>query len=97
MRDLLESYVRKGLGSGASFCEVRFFEERSNNISVENGVARALGSGIVRGVGFRVIVADRWGFASTNALTQESLDSALADAIGGSRSIREHGGGGKGL
>lgn len=91
MRDLLESYIKKGLGSGASFCEVRFFEERSNNVSVENGVAKTLGSGIVRGVGVRVIVADRWGFASTNVLTQKGFDTALADAIGGSRSIREHG------
>ncbi|MEM2936802.1 MAG: DNA gyrase modulator, partial [Candidatus Bathyarchaeia archaeon] len=61
MRDLLEAVVQKGLKAGASFCEARFFKERSNAISIENGVARTLGSGIVRGVGIRVIVKGKWG------------------------------------
>ena len=92
LRDLLESAVQKGLEAGASFCEARFFEERSNSISVENGVAKALGSGIIRGVGVRVIVGGRWGFASTNVPTQRSIERALADAIGGSKSIAARGG-----
>ncbi len=87
MRDLLEEVVQKGLDADASFCEVRFFEERSNNITVENGVAKALGSGIIRGVGVRVIVDKRWGFASTNIPTRKSVEMALKDAIGGARSI----------
>lgn len=92
LRDLLESIVEKGLSEGASFCEIRYFEERSNSISVENGVARALSSGILRGVGVRVIVNGRWGFASTNIPTKESIERALKDALGGAKSIVAHAG-----
>jgi len=87
LKDLLEEIVEEGLKAGASFCEARFFEERGNRISVENGVAKALGFGIVRGVGVRVIVDGRWGFASTNVLTRRSLKEALADAIGAAKSL----------
>jgi len=87
VRDLLEKIVEMGLREGASFCEVRYFEERSNSISVENGVARALSSGILRGVGVRVIVDGRWGFSSTNIPTWESVLRALRDAVSGARSI----------
>ncbi|MDH5439640.1 MAG: TldD/PmbA family protein [Candidatus Bathyarchaeota archaeon] len=87
MRDLLEAVVQRGSEAGASFCEARFFEERSSSISIENGVARTLGSGILRGVGVRVIVGGRWGFASTNLLARQSVETALEDAIGGAKSI----------
>ena len=73
--------------AGASFCEARFFEERSSGISIENGVARSLGAGIIQGVGVRVIVGERWGFASTNLATKRGVERTLADAIGGARSI----------
>jgi len=85
--DLLEAVVEKGLKAGADFCEARFFEERSSNITIENGVAKTLGSGIVQGVGVRVIVNDRWGFASTNIPTRPNAERTLVDAIGGARSI----------
>jgi len=87
LRDLLESIVEKGMNWGADFCEIRYFEERSNGISVENGVARSLSSGVLRGVGIRVIVGGRWGFASTNILSRESIERALRDALGSAKSI----------
>jgi len=87
LRDLLEVTVQRGLEAGASFCEVRFFEERSNSISVENGVAKTLESGILRGVGIRVIVGGKWGFASTNMPTRRNVEETLVDAIGGAKSI----------
>ncbi|MBS7612748.1 TldD/PmbA family protein [Candidatus Bathyarchaeota archaeon] len=87
LKDLLEEVVQKGLSEGASFCEVRYFEERSSSIGVENGIARALSSGILRGVGVRVIVGGHWGFASTNIPTRQSVEKALEDAMGGARSI----------
>ncbi|MEM2026325.1 MAG: TldD/PmbA family protein [Candidatus Bathyarchaeia archaeon] len=92
LRDLLELIVETGLNRGANFCEVRYFEERSSSISVENGVAKALSSGIVRGIGVRVIVDGRWGFASTNVVTRESAERTLMDAIGCARSITVHAG-----
>ncbi|MCX8170684.1 MAG: TldD/PmbA family protein [Candidatus Bathyarchaeota archaeon] len=92
MRDLLESIVEGGLAKGASFCEVRYFEERSSGIGVENGVAKVLSSGILRGIGVRVIVDGRWGFASTNVVTKESAEKALTDAIGCARSITAYSG-----
>jgi TldD protein len=92
MRDSLQSCVEKGLEAGASFCEARFYEERGSSISAENGAAKALRSGIARGIGVRVVVGGRWGFASTNVLTDESMDGVVADAIGGARSIWGHGG-----
>jgi TldD protein len=87
LKDLLESTVEKGMSWGADFCEIRYFEERSNSISVENGIAKSLSSGVLRGVGIRVIVNGRWGFASTNILDRESVERALKDALGGAKSI----------
>jgi len=55
-------------------------------------VATTLGSGITQGVGIRVIVGGRWGFASTNRLTRQSIEATLTDAIGGAKSIAaQHG------
>jgi TldD protein len=87
LRDLLKSVAQKGLKAGASFCEARFFEERTKFISVENGVARSMSAGIVHGVGVRVIVNGKWGFASTNVSTKPSIVRALEDAVGGAKSI----------
>lgn len=87
LRELLEFIVERGLSEGASFCEARYFEERINSIGVENSVARSLSSGILRGIGVRVIVDGRWGFASTNMLARESAERALRDAIGSAKSI----------
>lgn len=92
MEDLLEWIVQRGVGGGAGFCEARFFEERSSSISVENGVAETLMSGIVTGLGVRVIVDGRWGFASTNVLTRRSAERALGDAMGAARALATSGG-----
>jgi len=81
MKDLLESVVQKGVKAEACFCEARFFEERTKYISVENGVAKSMSSGILHGVGVRVIVNGKWGFASTNISTKPSVEKALRDAI----------------
>ena len=92
MNEYLESLVQKGLASGASFCESRFFEERRNSIVVENGIVRTLSSGLTRGVGVRVIQNNKWGFASTNIVTPKSIEETLMDAIGGAKSIgTQHG------
>ncbi len=87
MKDLLEATVQKGLNEGASFCEARYFEERISSIRVENGIAKELSFGILKGVGVRVIVKGRWGFASTNVPKKQNVERALKDAIGGARSI----------
>ncbi|MEM2169202.1 MAG: TldD/PmbA family protein [Candidatus Bathyarchaeia archaeon] len=85
--DLLEFAVEVGLSLGARFCEARYFEERINSISVENGIAKALSSGILRGISVRVIASGHWGFASTNVLTKESAERTVRDAISGAKSI----------
>jgi len=79
--------VQRGLEKGSTFCEARYFENRGNSIIVENGVAKALGSRISRGVGVRVIFRRRWGFASTNVPDRTSTEGALSDAISAARSI----------
>ena len=92
LKDLLEFIVEDGLNRGASFCEARYFEERSTSISVENGIAKALGAGILRGIGVRVIVNERWGFASTNILTKQHIERTLKDAISSAKSIMTYAG-----
>lgn len=92
VEDLLRFIVERGLALGANFCEARYFEERSNSIIVENGIAKAMSSGIVRGIGVRVIVDGHWGFASTNLLTKEAAEKTLRDALSGAKSIAAHAG-----
>ncbi|MEM2320267.1 MAG: TldD/PmbA family protein [Candidatus Bathyarchaeia archaeon] len=87
IENLLEFIVERGLSLGASFCETRYFEERINSIVVENGIAKAMSSGVLKGIGIRVIINGRWGFSSTNLMDKEEAEKALRDAISGAKSI----------
>jgi TldD protein len=80
--------VQKGLDLGASFCEARFFEEKHSSISIENCVAKSLRSGLSRGIGIRIIIGERWGFASTNMPSKRSVEESLQDAISGAKALR---------
>jgi TldD protein len=88
LKDLLNDTVEKGLNLGASFCEVRLFEEKHNSIFIENSIAKSLRSGLSRGIGIRIIVGKKWGFASTNMPSKRSVEKSLQDAISGAKALK---------
>jgi len=81
VEDLLESIVEKGPILGARFCEARYFEERINSINVENGVAKALSSGILRGIGVRVFKNRGLGVAYTQSLDEKDIEEIVKKAV----------------
>jgi PmbA protein len=62
--------------------EVEAFAVRSTETQIEalNGQVDALSSAVTRGVGVRVVVDGRQGYASTAVVTKEGLNEALAEA-----------------
>ena len=61
---------------GVSYADVRALEIRDREISTKNGkVGHASGSES-SGLGIRVLASGCWGFAATDDLTREGIDTA---------------------
>jgi TldD protein len=73
---------------GASFAEVRTAAGCSVGLSVQDGRAERMGASSVRGGCVRVIVGERWGFASTDGLDWRRLSAAVEAAVGLARAGR---------
>jgi TldD protein len=63
--------------NGADTADLYFQHQRTNNLSMEDGIVSRANSGISQGVGLRVVIGEQTGYAFTEDLT---LDSMLAAA-----------------
>ena len=63
--------------NGADTADLYFQHQRSNNLSMEDGIVSRANTGISQGVGLRVVIGEQTGYAFTEDLT---LDSMLAAA-----------------
>src|SRR6201981_532757 len=66
---------------GASYADARVMDIRQRDISTKNGEVGTLVESESLGIGIRVIASGAWGFASTDRLTQEGIDSCAAEAV----------------
>ncbi len=66
---------------GASYADARLMDIRQRDISVKNGEVGTLAESESLGIGIRVIASGAWGFASTDRLTREGVDSCAAEAV----------------
>jgi TldD protein len=66
---------------GASYADARVMDIRQRDISTKNGEVGTLVESESLGIGIRVIASGAWGFASTDRLTHEGIDSCAAEAV----------------
>lgn len=80
-RKLAQRLVKQCQAKGADAAEVFLESSRHLTITVRNGDVETVEEAATAGVGFRVLVAGKLGFAHCNDLHDAALDSALARAI----------------
>lgn len=66
---------------GAQYADVRIVNNRTESISIKDGIVEALSSSETEGIGVRVLVNGAWGFASSRDITREEIEHITAQAI----------------
>jgi TldD protein len=66
---------------GATYADARVMDIRQRDISTKNGEVGTLVESESLGIGIRVIASGAWGFASTDRLTREGIDTCAAEAV----------------
>jgi len=74
------------LGAGITYADVRVIESRERELFTKNGRPGQVSSGESLGLGIRVLADGCWGFAATDDLTKEGIESAARLAVDISRS-----------
>jgi TldD protein len=66
---------------GVDYADVRAIESREREVSTKNGKAGQVASSESVGVGIRVLASGCWGFAATDDLTGEGIETAASLAV----------------
>src|SRR5450631_1032221 len=66
---------------GASFADARVVDERSRALSTKNGKVGGASDSESLGIGIRALADGAWGFAATEDLSREGVESAAAHAV----------------
>jgi TldD protein len=66
--------------NGADNADLYFQHQRTNNLSMEDGIVSLANSNISQGVGLRVVIGDQTGYAFTEDLTLQSMLAAARTA-----------------
>jgi len=78
--DLLQDLVAKAEGR-CTYAEARQVHRRSEHASVLNGDVEEVAAGESEGIGVRVRIGGRWGFAATRDISAAGAEDALARAL----------------
>jgi len=79
MQDWATRAIDTAKRRGASYADARVMDIRQRDISTKNGEVGTLVESESLGIGIRVIASGAWGFASTDRLTHEGIDSCAAE------------------
>jgi len=66
--------------NGADDADLYFQHQRTNSLTMEDGIVSSADSGISQGVGLRVVIGDQTGYAFTEDLTLEAMLAAARTA-----------------
>lgn len=91
--DILQTVRDQALGLGASYVEARANERSGDSIVIQDGNADKLYHSDTAGIGVRVLVDGRWGFASMSGIDLDMALDTLSSAIASAKASAE---GGKG-
>ncbi len=66
---------------GAQYADARVVNNRTESISVKDGIVEGLSSTETEGMGVRVLVNGAWGFASSRNLSNDEIDQITNQAV----------------
>jgi len=66
---------------GATYADVRVMDIRQRDLSTKNGAIGTLVESESLGIGIRVVASGAWGFAATDRLTREGIETCAAQAV----------------
>src|SRR5216684_6258317 len=81
MKTIAQNALDAAVRRGVDYADVRVVEEQDRNVSTKNGKAGDVSSSTSLGLGVRVLDKGCWGFAATDDLTPEGLETAAALAV----------------
>jgi len=81
MKDWAKWALDTAAARGAAYADVRVVDARTRNLSTKNGKVGSVSESESLGLGVRVLAEGAWGFASTDQLTREQIDSTAARAV----------------
>jgi TldD protein len=81
MKDLALRALDLVARRGVTYADVRVIETRDREVSTKNGKAAHMSSSESMGLGIRVLASGCWGFAATDDLTREGIESAATVAL----------------
>src|SRR5690348_12501021 len=81
MKDLALQALDAATAPGVSYADTRVVEIRDRQVSTKNGKTGQASSGVSMGVAIRILAGGCWGFAATDDLTREGIQSAAALAL----------------
>jgi TldD protein len=81
LKDLVFRALNLAQVRGAQYADIRVVHNRTENLSVKNGIVEAINYSETIGFGVRVLVAGAWGFSSSRELTAAEVDRVTAMAL----------------
>src|SRR5260370_18586437 len=81
MKDLALRALDAVAGRGVTYADVRAVDSREREIATKNGKVGHVSSAESQGIGIRVLAQGCWGFAATDDLTADGIESAAALAM----------------
>jgi TldD protein len=81
MREWANLALDTARARGATFADARVMDIRMRDLSTKNGEVGSLSESESLGLGLRVVADGCWGFASTDRLTREGVQSCAAYAV----------------
>ena len=81
LRSIANLAIEKALAHRATYADARVMDIRHRDISTKNGQVGRCSEGESVGLGIRVIADGAWGFASTDRLSPQGIESCVAEAI----------------
>jgi TldD protein len=77
-----DALLRLALARGGDYADLFFEHSRQRSFTFEEGAVRGTSSGVVQGLGVRVVLGDAIGYAYTEGFDQESMREAARTATG---------------
>src|SRR5262249_4263837 len=81
MKDLARNALDAVTRRGVDYADVRVIKEQDRHVSTKNGKVGDVSSSSSLGLGIRVLDKGCWGFAATDDLSNEGVESAAALAV----------------
>src|SRR5438477_10562023 len=81
MKDIAEWALNIAALRGASYADTRIVDERSRTLAPKNGKIGSASDAESQGIGIRVIADGAWGFAASDNLSREAVESTAAQAV----------------